>query len=184
LKIGRAAFVGCSVGGYTLFEFWRQARERVKALVLMDTKPGADTDEGRAGRLKNAEDVLEKGPEWEIEQLLPKLLGPVTISSRLDVVEQAKATVRLAGAEGIAALQRGMAERIDSTATLAEIDVPTLVLGGEDDAFSPPSELERMAKGIRGAELKIVRRAGHFASFEQPDEVGPMVREFLERNGR
>lgn len=184
LKIGRAAFVGCSVGGYTLFEFWRRSRERVKTLVLMDTKPGADTDEGRVARLKNADEVLQKGPEWAIEQLLPKLLGPVTMSSRLDVVEQAKATMRQASAAGISALQRGMAERIDSTATLAEIDVPTLVLGGEDDVLTPVSELDRMAKGIRGAELKIVGRAGHFASFEQPDEVGPMVREFLERNGR
>ncbi len=184
LKIGRAAFVGCSVGGYVLFEFWRRSHERVKALVLTDTKAVADSDEARAGRLKNAEDVLQKGPEWAVEQLMPKLLGPVTMSSRLDVVEQAKATMRLATAAGIAALQRGMAERADSVATLAGIDVPTLVVGGEDDVLTPVSEMERIARGIRGAELKIVGRAGHFAAFEQPDEVGPMVREFLERNGR
>ena len=81
-------------------------------------------------------------------------------------------------------MQRGMAERSDSIATLAGIDVPTLVLGGEDDVPAPVSELERLARGIRGAELKIVRRAGHFAAFEQPDEVGRIVREFLERSGR
>ena len=75
LKIGRAAFVGCSVGGYLLFEFWRRWRERVKALVLMDTKPGADTDEGRAGRLKNADDILQRGPDWAIEQLSPRCWG-------------------------------------------------------------------------------------------------------------
>ncbi len=184
LKIGRAAFVGCSVGGYVLFEFWRRSRERVKALVLMDTKASADTDEGRAARLKNAEDILQNGPEWAIEQLMPKLLGPVTMNSRLDVVEQAKATMRQASAAGISAFQRGMAERPDSAATLAEIDVPALVLGGEDDALSPVSDLERLAHGIPGAELKIVGKAGHYASFEQPDEVGRLVREFLERNGR
>jgi len=81
-------------------------------------------------------------------------------------------------------MQRGMAERSDSIGTLAGIDVPTLVLGGEDDAPAPVSELERLARGIRGAELKIVRRAGHFAAFEQADEVGRIVREFLERSGR
>jgi pimeloyl-ACP methyl ester carboxylesterase len=67
---------------------------------------------------------------------------------------------------------------------LQAITVPTLVLGGEDDAPAPVSELEKMARSIRGAELKIVSRAGHFAAFEQPDEVGRVVREFLERNGR
>src|ERR1700681_3194257 len=87
LKIGRAAFVGCSVGGYVLFEFWRRWRERVKTLVLMDTKAGADSDEGRAGRLKNAEEILQKGPEWAIEQMMPRLLSPLTMNSRLDVVE-------------------------------------------------------------------------------------------------
>jgi len=184
LKIGRAAFMGCSVGGYLLFEFWRRSRERVKALVLMDTKAGVEGDEARLGRLKNADEILQNGPEWAIEQLMPRLLAPVTMSSRLDVVEQAKATMRRASAAGMAALQRGMAGRSDSIATLAEIDVPTLVLGGEDDAPSPVSELERMARGIRGAELKIVSRAGHLAAFEQPEEVGRVVREFLERNGR
>ena len=90
LKIGRAAFVGCSVGGYVLFEFWRRWRERVKALVLMDTKAGLDSDEARAGRLKNAEEILQNGPDWAIEQMMPKLLSPVTMSSRLDVVERAQ----------------------------------------------------------------------------------------------
>jgi pimeloyl-ACP methyl ester carboxylesterase len=184
LKIGRAVFVGCSVGGYALFEFWRLWRERVKALVLMDTKATLDSDEARDGRLRNAEEILQKGPEWAIEQMMPRLLAPVTMSSRLDVVEQARQTMGHARAAGMAAMQRGMAQRADNTLTLAEINVPTLVLGGEDDAPSPVSEMERMARGIRGAELKIVRRAGHFAAFEQPEEVGRLVREFLERNGR
>jgi pimeloyl-ACP methyl ester carboxylesterase len=184
LKIGRASFVGCSVGGYVLFEFWRRCRERVKALVLMDTKAIVDTDDGRAGRLKNAEEILQKGPGWAIEQMMPKLLAPETLNSRLDVVESAKRTMLQAGAAGMSAMQRGMALRADSTLTLAEIGVPVLVLGGESDAPSPVSELERMARGIRGAELKIVGRAGHYAALEQPDEVGRLVREFLERNGR
>ena len=184
LKIGRAAFVGCSVGGYALFEFWRRSRERVKSLVLMDTKASGDSDEARAGRLKNAEEILQKGPEWAIEQMLPRLLAPVTMSSRLDLVERAKQTMRNATAAGMAAMQRGMAARADSTPTLAQIDVPTLVLGGEDDAPSPVSELEAMARGIRGAELKIIAKAGHFAAFEQPEEVGRIVGDFLERKGR
>jgi pimeloyl-ACP methyl ester carboxylesterase len=184
LKIGRAAFVGCSVGGYVLFEFWRRSRERIKSLALLDTRAGVDTEEGRAGRLKNAEEVLQKGPEWAIEQMMPKLLAPVTMSSRLDIVERAKATMRGASAVGLAAMQRGMAARADSETTLSQIDVPVLVLGGEDDAASPVSEMEKIVRGIRGAELKIVGRAGHYAAFEQPEETGRILREFLERNGR
>jgi pimeloyl-ACP methyl ester carboxylesterase len=184
LKIERAVFGGCSVGGYVLFELWRRCRERVKALLLMDTRAGVDTPEGRAGRLKNADETLLRGSEWAVEQMIPRLFSPQTLRSRPDVVERARVTMQHGGAKGMAAMQRGMAERIDSTATLASIDVPALVLGGEDDAPSPVKELQRLAAGIRGAELKIVPRAGHFAAFEQPAEVGRLVREFLEAQGR
>lgn len=134
--------------------------------------------------MKTAEEILQKGPEWAFEQMMPRMLAPVTMSSRLDVVARAKATMRQSSAAGMAAMQRGMAMRPDSIATLAHIDVPTLVLGGEADAATPVSELERMARGILGAELKIVSRAGHYAALEQPEEVGRVVREFLDRNGR
>jgi pimeloyl-ACP methyl ester carboxylesterase len=184
LNIGRAAFVGCSVGGYALFELWRQARERIKALALLDTRAGMDNDEGRLARLKNAEEILERGTEWAVEQMLPRLLSPRTLQSRSDVVEQVKATMRHAGAAGLAALQRGMAQRPDSLPTLASITVPTLVLGGEDDLPTPPSELEILARGIPGAELKIIARAGHLAAMEQPEEVGRLLRDFLEHSAR
>jgi 3-oxoadipate enol-lactonase len=184
LKIGRAAFVGCSIGGYVLFELWRRARGRVRAMALTDTKASLDSEEARQGRLRNAEEILDRGPQWAIEQMMPRMLSPETLRSRPEVVKQARQTMRSATAQGMAALQRGMAERPDSIATLESIDVPTLVLGGEDDAPSPVSELERMARGIRGAELKIVPRAGHLAALEQPEAVGIALREFLERNAR
>jgi pimeloyl-ACP methyl ester carboxylesterase len=184
LQIGRAVFVGCSVGGYVLFELWRRSRERFQAVVLMDTRASVDSDEARAGRLKNADETLLRGPGWAIEQMMPRMLSPVTLGSRADVVEQARATMLLARASGMAAMQRGMAAREDSTATLAGIDVPTLVLGGEDDLPSPVAELQKLAAGIRGAEFKIIARAGHLAALEQPAEVGRVVRAFLERHRR
>lgn len=184
LGIGRAAFVGCSVGGYAIFELWRQARERMNSLALLDTRAGQDNEEARVARLKNAGEILERGTEWAVEQMLPRLLSPVTIQSRSDVVDQVLATTRLATAPGMAALQRGMAQRPDSLATLASITVPTLVLGGEDDQPTPVSELEILARGITGADLKIIPRAGHMAAMEQPEEVGRLLCDFLERNAR
>ena len=84
-------------------------------------------------------------------------------------------------AAGIAAVQRGMAERADSTATLGTINVPTLVIfGAEDDV--PVSEGESIRRGVRGAaEMRVIEKAGHYAAFEQPEEVGRVLREWLER---
>ena len=153
-------------------------------LALTGTKASLDSEEARLGRLRNAEEILEHGPRWAIEQLLPRMLSPHTMRSRPEVVEQALETMRASAAQGMAAMQRGMAERAASIPPLAAIDVPTLVLGGEDDAPSPVSELERMAHGIRGAEWKIIPRAGHLAALEQPEAVGIAVRDFLERHAR
>ncbi|MDR3763018.1 MAG: alpha/beta fold hydrolase [Acidobacteriota bacterium] len=184
LGIGRTAFAGCSVGGYALFELWRRARERVKALAFFDTRAGADGEEGIQGRLQAAADVLERGPEWAIGQMMPRMVSAYTLGARPDVVEMARNTMRRATAPGMAALQRGMASRADSLATLSSITVPSLVLGGEDDLPSPVAELERIARGIPGAELKIVSRAGHTAALEHPEEAGPVLRDFLERHAR
>src|SRR6202011_5055143 len=76
--IGKAAFVGCSIGGYILFEFWRRHRERVSALALCDTRPQADTAEARSNRLKAASAVLEQGTEPFLDTLTPKLMGHTT----------------------------------------------------------------------------------------------------------
>jgi 3-oxoadipate enol-lactonase len=181
--IERAVFAGCSIGGYVNFELWRQARERVKGFVFLDTKAPADSEAARADRLRAADDVLARGPEPFIESMVPKLLGSTTRTNRPDVVAQARAMMMESSAAGIAAVQRGMAERVDSMGTLATISVPTLVVFGEEDIV-PVSEGEAIRRGVRGAEMRVVEKAGHYAAFERPEEVGRILREWVERVGR
>src|SRR5512146_1438629 len=122
---GRAVFAGVSIGGYILFEFWRRYRQRVRALVLSDTRAQADTQEGRANRLKTAEDVLQRGPEPFLDSMLPKLLGASTYQARPELVQAAKRMMMRTSAEGIAQVQHGMAARPDSVETLKTINVHT-----------------------------------------------------------
>src|SRR5271166_4296401 len=99
--IGRVACIGCSIGGYILFEFWRRFRERVSALALCDTRPQADSAEARANRLKAAATVLEQGTEPFIESMIPKLMGRTTVTTRPDLVAGAHAMMRKMSAEDI-----------------------------------------------------------------------------------
>src|SRR5271165_3249238 len=122
-EVGRAPFVGVSIGGYVLFEFWRKYRARVEALVLCNTKAQTDTPEARAGRLQAAADVMERGTEPFFESMLPKLLGKTTYSTRPDLVDGALRLMRTMSAEDVALVQRGMAERPDSVETLNTINV-------------------------------------------------------------
>lgn len=178
--IGQAAFVGCSIGGYILFEFWRRYRARMTALVLCDTRPQADNAEARANRLKAADSVLEQGTEPFIEAMSPKLLGRTTVSTRPDLVAGARAMMRKMSAEDISQVQRGMAERPDSVADLKTINIPTLIVIGEEDVLSTVADGELMRQNIAGSELKVIPKAGHYAPYEQPEAVGKVLRQFLD----
>ena len=180
--MGKAAFIGCSIGGYILFEFWRRFRERVTSLVLCDTRPQADTAEARANRLQAAATVLEQGTEPFIEANIPKLMGRTTLATRPDLVDGARAMLRKMSAEDISQVQRGMAERSDSVADLKTIDVPTLIAIGEEDVLSTVADGELMRQNIAGSQLKVIPKAGHYAPWEQPELVGKILRQFLDES--
>ena len=178
--IDRAPLVGVSIGGYVTFEFWRQFRDRVSALVLCNTKAGLDTAEARAGRLQSAEDVLQKGTELFFEGMLQKVFGDSTRHSRPDLVEGALRMMRKMSPEDVAGVQRGMADRPDSVPTAKTIDVPTLILTGDEDMLTGVPEAEVMKQSIRGSQMRVVAKAGHYSPWEQPEAVGRLLRQFLD----
>jgi 3-oxoadipate enol-lactonase len=178
--VSKAVFAGESIGGYILFEFWRRFRERISALVLCNTKAAADSGEARANRLSAADDVEKRGIEPFIDSMVPKLLGETTRRNRPDVVAAARGMMMEMSPAGIAAVQRGMAARPDSTATLPAIAVPMLIVAGDEDTLIPAAESESMRQRIPGSELKIMARAGHYAVFEHPVEATRLLRQFLE----
>jgi 3-oxoadipate enol-lactonase len=179
-EIGRAPFVGVSIGGYALFEFWRRYRGRVAALALCSTKASADSPEAKAVRLQAAADVVERGTEPFFESMVPKLIGQTTRTSRPDLVDGALRMMRKMSSGNVAQVQRGMADRPDSVADLKAINVPTLLITGDEDIMTGPPEAELMRRSITGSELKIIRHAGHYSPWEQPAEVGKLLRQFLD----
>jgi len=178
--VGKAVYAGVSIGGYILFELWRRHRDRVSGLILCDTRAGADSDQGRANRLKAADDVEKQGPVPFIDSMIPKLLGDTTRTTRPDLVERARKMMLEAPVAGIAAVQRGMAARPDSTADLKTINVPTLVIVGVEDTLTPLSEAESMQRQVAGSRLQVIPRAGHYAVFEQHEAAGKAIRGFLD----
>ena len=179
--VGRAPMVGVSIGGYALFEFWRQQRGRVAALGLCNTKAPADSPEARAGRLQAAAEVMERGTEPFFQSMIPRLLGKTTREARPDLVEGALQMMREMSPADVAAVQRGMAERPDSVDTLTTINVPTLLLTGEEDILTGVNEAELMHRHIAGSELRAFPKAGHYSPWEQPEAVGRLLRQFLDR---
>lgn len=178
--VGKAAFIVCSIGGYILFEFLRRFRGRVSALALCNTRPQPDTPEARVNRLKTAETVLEQGTEQFLQGMVPKLLGSTTVDSRPDLVEGSLHMMRKMSPEDISLVLRGMAERVDSVPDLKHINLPTLIVIGEEDTLSTVADGELMRQNIPGSRLKIIPKAGHYAAWERPEAVGPLLRQFLD----
>jgi 3-oxoadipate enol-lactonase len=178
--VGKAAFIVCSIGGYIVFEFLRRFQPRVSAIALCDTRPQPDTPEARAGRLKAAESVLQQGTEPFLQSMVPKLLGPTSISARPDLVEGALRMMRKMSPDDISQVLQGMAARPDSVADLIHIHVPTLILTGEEDVLTPAADGELMRQSIPNSRLKIIPKAGHYAPWERPEAVAPLLRQFLD----
>jgi pimeloyl-ACP methyl ester carboxylesterase len=178
--IAKAVFAGVSIGGYILFEFWRRHRDRVSALILANTRAAADTEEGRANRLKSAEEVEKHGPVPFIDSMVPKLIGQSTRTTRPDLVERVRKMMLSMTVAGIAAVQRGMAARPDSVPTLKTINVPTLVLAGEEDTLTPVADAQLMQSHIADSRLEVLPRAGHYAAFEQHEPAARLIRNFLD----
>jgi len=176
LRIERAAVVGLSMGGYLALELWRQAPGLFTGLALCDTKAGADTPEGAAGREAFAKSALDHGLPWVADQMTPKLLKPQPDPA---VIKEVRALIAAGSPAGVAAAQRGMARRPDSTRTLATITCPTLVVVGEEDGLTPPAEASTLAAGIRGARLVRLANAGHLANLESPAAFNAALVEFL-----
>jgi 3-oxoadipate enol-lactonase len=180
-SIDRAIFVGVSIGGYLLFEFWRRYRDRVAALGLCSTRAQADTTEARNTRLQSAEEVLERGTEPFLERMIPRLFGKTTLDTRPDLVDAGRRFMLKMSPKGISLVQRGMAERPDSVETLKSINVPTLIMVGDEDVLTPVPEAELMRQHIPAAQLRVIQRGGHFTPYEQPQAVGLLLRQFCDQ---
>ena len=179
LGIDRAVLAGLSMGGYIALAFYRNYPEAVRALVLADTRATADTNEARERRLKSAEKAEREGARAIADDMILMLLGRSTVERRPDIVEQVRAMIEANSPQAIAAAQRGMAARLDSTGILASIDFPTLVLVGSEDTLAPVAEAEAMSNAIRGSLIQVINGAGHLSNIEQPAQYNSIVIEFL-----
>lgn len=177
LGIPRVVLAGLSMGGYIAFAMWRRHRDRISALVLADTRAGADAPEAQERRAALAERVLAEGTEPLLGNVQPGLLSAAAPGR---IAAGVRAIIERQPPEGAASALLAMAARPDSTADLANIDVPVLVAVGAADAITPPSESEAMVASLKRASLAMIPRAGHLSNLEEPGAFNGALRAFLD----
>jgi pimeloyl-ACP methyl ester carboxylesterase len=172
--IDRAVVAGLSMGGYIA----RLAPERLRGLILIDTRETPDDDTARAGRFSSIEKVKREGTSAVVEAMLPKMIVP----EAPDALRQRVRTImESTSPDGVTAALRAMAVRHDSSSVLRGLSVPALVVVGERDPITPPSDAQRMAAAIPHAKLVQIANAAHLSNMEHPEEFNKAVRGFVSR---
>jgi 3-oxoadipate enol-lactonase len=179
LAIKKAIFAGCSMGGYTIFELWRQAPERFAAMILVDTKAEADTDEGRQKRFEQIEKIRSEGGAFIPQFIVDALMSPSAPERQPQLVEEVKTWVAQVPDRVVMRTLQALAARADSGPNLPQISVPALVIVGDEDKATPVENAQRMATEIPHAKLKIVPGAGHLTPLEAPTIVTDEIAAFL-----
>jgi 3-oxoadipate enol-lactonase len=170
---------GLSMGGYAAFAFLRKYPWRVKGLILADTRSGADTLEAQANRENVARLAETQGTEAIADLQLPRLIAEETRQHHSGVEARIRQFIDQATPQGIAAASRGMALRADSNDLLMSINVPTLVIVGEQDALTTPAVAREYAARIPNARLVTIPHAGHLSNLEQPEVFLQIFKDFL-----
>lgn len=173
----RFALAGFSMGGYVAFEIMRQAPERVICLALLDTMARLDEPE-RATQRKGLIRVTEQG---RFMGVTPKLLPTLIYEDKLNtpIADEVMQMASRLGKEVFIRQQTAIINRVDSTTTLAQINIPTWVIVGAIDKLTPPEESLAIAKSIADAQLHVLPHCGHLAPLELPEVTTQLLREWL-----
>ena len=179
LGVSSIVLLGLSMGGQIALEFYRVFPGRVRALILADTFAQLDTDERRQGRYDLAERLMRDGMHAYADEVLPKMIAPLTIKEQPEVAAHVLSMMCGTSPAGAAAALRGRAERQDYTLLLPEVAVPTLIIVGSNDEFTPLADAEFMRKRIPNSRMAVIEEAGHMPNLERPDDFNRVVAAFL-----
>jgi pimeloyl-ACP methyl ester carboxylesterase len=178
LKLEKAVFAGCSIGGYVLLEMWRQAPERMRGLAFICSKPQPDTEASRQKRAVTIAQVRSGESAALFDGMAQTLVGASARQRRPEVVSELRAHMRLAPA-ALEAVQAGLAARPDSVPTVATISAPVLAIAGGEDGSVTPAEMRAFTAAPGGCAFHLLPDAGHCAAYEQPAAVAGLVVQWL-----
>ena len=182
LHISQTVYLcGLSMGGYVAFAFYRRYAQRLAGLILAATRAAADSAQARASREQAAQTARQQGVAAIVEGMAAKMLSPQTAEQRPALAAQVKEIMLRTSLEGVLGDLEGMKERPDSTPTLSQITIPTLVIHGADDQIIPLAEAQAMQAAIPNAQMEVISGAGHLLNLEQAETFNAAVRGFVTR---
>jgi pimeloyl-ACP methyl ester carboxylesterase len=182
LKVKQAIFAGCSIGGYVMFEIWRQRPDLVSAMAFLCSKPQPDTEANRQQRAEVMAKARAGGAAFTAEFLdgmANSMTGASVRAEHPEVTARVRAMMSFTP-EALIAVQGAIANRADYCPLLPTMTVPVLAVAGAEDPGIPPEAVRVIAESAPNAEFHLVEKAGHYAPFEVPEAMAEIVSEWLQ----
>jgi len=180
-RIGVERFVlgGHSMGGYVALRLAASHVERLTGLILIDTRASADTPEGKVRRTVAIERIRRGEAAAFLDEFIPNLLGESTRGRAPRLATELRALAAEVPNHVLAGCLAGMRDRPDSVQVLSGLDLPALVITGQEDALAPPEVAHQMAAALPRGRLALVPLAGHTPSVERPIPTAEAILAFL-----
>ncbi|MET9759294.1 alpha/beta hydrolase [Streptomyces sp. NPDC006372] len=178
LEVESCVLAGLSMGGQIVMDCYRLFPGRVRGLVLADTFPAAETEEGVRTRDAMADRLLREGIRGYADEVLERMVAPYAPAQVKDHVHR---MMTATAPEGAAAALRARARRPDYRDLLTRVFVPALVVVGADDDFTPVSDARAMHAALPDSTLHVIEGAAHMPNLERPEVFDKALREFLTR---
>jgi 3-oxoadipate enol-lactonase len=183
LTVTQATFVGCSIGGYVIYEYWRRFPQEVASIALICGKPQPDSAESIKKRTELMELAQQPGGLGRFFDFTAEMaLGKTAQQRQPGICATARAMMDAMPLDTMLAVQQGLMQRRDSVPTLKTISVPVCAVAGGEDETSTPLEMRVIADNVPNAEFHLLPDAGHYAPLEQPRAVAEILGDFLSRH--
>jgi pimeloyl-ACP methyl ester carboxylesterase len=175
----RFGLIAHAMGGFVAFELLRRSPERIAKLVLVSTLASADGP-AQTARRQGYIDLVEQGRFADVVEERIPLLFPEAKRSDARLLGIARRMAAETGADVFLRQQRAVMARMDSRPSLADINVPTLLVWGDQDGITSRAHQDEMLAAIPGARLEIMSGVGHLPMIEAPEILLPLLTDFID----
>ncbi|MBK9632740.1 MAG: alpha/beta fold hydrolase [Saprospiraceae bacterium] len=179
LALEEIVLCGHSMGGYVTLNAIHRFPKRFKGLVLAGTSCIADSPEVKQKRHDTIKFIQKEGQEKYADDILPKLFSKSSMLGLPNEIELIKNLILNTSVESITSTLKALANREEICGNLSQIDIPVLIIVGNEDILTPPVLSEQLLKGIQGSKLKVFQEAGHLTNLEKAIEFNHEVYDFL-----
>jgi pimeloyl-ACP methyl ester carboxylesterase len=179
IGVESAIICGLSMGGYIALNAVLSHPARIEALILCDTQCAADTAEGKKKRMDVIASIQEKGLMQYAHDSVQKLFCKTSLTEKEKEVLSIEQTILKTSIETIVNTLKALASRKETCLELHQINIPVMIMVGEDDQITPPEVANKMHTLITGSTLHVIEKAGHLSNLENPASFNGNVQSFL-----